>query len=116
MRILAISNIIFLIHIFIYQIFGDYDSVTWRNIFYIGLYGYLLINALMNQVFYFIKIHKMVNISMMIYFGFSFLTEVMCLIWPVLNGIIISATNLYLSGTLLIFIIFAYLTYKTVKQ
>lgn len=100
----AIINILFLLFIFIYQLFGDYNNIAWGLVFYMILYGYLFmvnLELLKNTLFF---IYRFIFILSLIYFGFSALTMILCLVVPSLFPVFVSNTNLYLSGTLLILV------------
>ena len=71
------------------------------------------INCLKNT---FHKLHRFIFKLTIIYFAFSSLSEIICYIYPDLYSKFIAGLNIYVSGTLLIFILISLLTFKTWKK
>jgi hypothetical protein len=116
MKLHSVSNILLLFAIFIYQLFGNHNSQLWGNFFYVSLYGYLFVINLNMYRYSITKLNSLVIISAMIYFGFSLVTEILCIIWPSLYSVYISKTHLLLSGVLLILMLFILLTLKIIHH
>lgn len=111
MRIKVLINLLFLLHIFIYNLYGDYDNQIWNSVYYIGLCLYISINIFADLSQCFVRFHKIALISVMVYFLFFMITEIATILKPELYNDLIINPNLIMSGALVIFMLFITLTY-----
>lgn len=63
-----------------------------------------------------IKQHKLIFQMTIIYFTYFMISEILCLIIPNLYDDIIHELNLFLSGTIVLLMLFIILTYKSLKN